>query len=120
MDEHRTQRIAEAVKEELSEIISFETADPRLLPVEVTDVEVSPDGRHAHVKVSVEGGDREQSQSMAALDHAQGYLRHELATRLSLRRVPELHFERDKNPDADNRIDFLLKRAKKTRGKTEN
>jgi ribosome-binding factor A len=57
---------------------------------------------------------------MAALEHARHYLRHELATRLSLRRVPELHFERDKNPDADTRIEFLLKTAKKSRGHAEN
>jgi ribosome-binding factor A len=47
-------------------------------------------------------------------------LRHELAARLSLRRVPELHFEREKNPDADTRIEVLLKRAKKSRSHAEN
>jgi ribosome-binding factor A len=38
-----------------------------------------------------------------------------LASRLSLRHVPELHFERDKNPDVESRIEFLLKRTKKLR-----
>ena len=113
-------RVAEAVREELSEIIGFETDDPRLLTVDVTEVHVSPDGRHASIRVALRGDDREQRESLAALEHAQGYLRHELATRLSLRRVPELHFERDKNPDVDNRIEFLLKRAKKSRGPVEN
>ena len=113
-------RVAEAVREELSEIIGFETDDPRLLTVDVTEVHVSPDGRHASIRVALRGDEREQRESLAALEHAQGYLRHELAARLSLRRVPELHFERDKNPDVDNRIEFLLKRAKKTRGPVEN
>jgi ribosome-binding factor A len=120
MDERRTIRISEAVKEELSEIIGFETADPRLLAVEVTDVHVSPDGRHANIVVAVRGTDREIKQSMAALDHAQGYLRHELASRLTLRSVPELRFLQDKNPDVESRIDFLLRRAKKSRRSTEN
>jgi len=120
MDERRTLRVSEALREELSEIIGFETDDPRLLAVEVTEVHVSPDGRHATIRVALRGTDREQKDSLAALDHATGFLRHELASRLTLRHVPELHFERDKNPDVESRIDFLLKRAKKSRGRTEN
>jgi ribosome-binding factor A len=117
MDERRALRVSEAVREELSEIIGFETDDPRLLAVEVTDVHVSPDGRHANVRVATRGTEKEQAQSMAALEHAESYLRQELATRLSLRRVPELHFGRDKTPDVDSRIDFLIKRAKKSQGR---
>ena len=119
MDERRTLRVSEAVREELVEIVGFETADPRLLAVEVTEVHVSPDGRHANVRVAIRGTEREQKQSLEALEHARHYLRHELASRLSLRHVPELHFEVDRNPDADSRVDILLKRAKKTRGKAE-
>ena len=120
MDERRTQRISVAVQEELTEIVGFELDDPRLFEVTVTEAHVSPDGRYAHVKVALGGDERQQRDSLAALDHARHYLRHELATRLSLRHVPELHFEQDRNPDADTRIDILLKRAKKSRGKTEN
>src|SRR5204863_5735918 len=92
MHEHRTLRVAEAVREELSEIIGFETEDTRLLAIEVLEAHVSPDGRHATVRVAVRGTGREQKESMAALEHARHYLRHELAIRLSLRHVPELHF----------------------------
>jgi ribosome-binding factor A len=120
MDERRTIRVSEAVREELTEIIGFETEDPRLLAVEVIEAHVSPDGRHATVRVAARGSEKEQKESMAALEHARHYLRHELAQRLSLRRVPELHFHQDKNPDVESRIDFLLKRAKKSRGRTEN
>jgi ribosome-binding factor A len=120
MDERRTLRVSEAVREELAEIIAFEMQDPRVLDVDVTEVHVSPDGRHAHVRVAVRGDERKQNESLAALDHARHYLRHELGIRLTLRHVPELHFERDRNPDADSRIDFLIKRAKKSHGRTEN
>ena len=120
MDERRTLRVSEAVREELAEIIGFETEDPRLLAVEVIEAHVSSDGRYAGVRVTVRGSEREQKQSMEALEHAKGFLRHELASRLSLRHVPELHFERDRNPDVESRIDFLLKRAKKSRGRSEN
>jgi ribosome-binding factor A len=117
MDERRTLRVSEAVREELSEIIGFEMEDPRVLDVEVTEVSVSPDSRHATVKVGCRGGERRQTQAIAALEHAAGYLRRELASRLMLRHVPELHFDLDKNPDVESRVDFLLRRTKKTRGR---
>src|SRR5450432_175041 len=120
MDERRTLRVSEAVREELAEIIGFELEDPKLLAVDVTEVHVSPDSRHASVKVAVRGTEREQAQALAALEHAQAFLRRQLASRLQLRRVPELHFDRDKNPNVESRIDFLLKRVKKSRRLTEN
>jgi len=120
MDERRVLRVSEAIREELGAIIGFESDDPRLLAVEVIEVHVSVDGRHATVRVAVRGTERDQHQSMLALDHARGYLRRELASRLTLHHVPELHFEQDRDPDVETRIDFLLKRAKKSRGRSEN
>jgi ribosome-binding factor A len=119
MDERRALRVSEAVREELAEIIGFETEDPRLLAVEVGEVHVSPDGRDATVTVAVRGDERDRQSSMAALEHARHFLRHELAGRLSLRHVPELHFHLGPDPDTPGRVETLLKRAKKTRGRDE-
>jgi len=120
MDERRSQRVSEAVREELAEMIGFEMDDPRLRSVDVSQVEVSPDGRYARVKVIAAGDETDQRAALAALDHARHYLRHELASRLTLRKVPELHFQVDRWAEADSRIEILLKRAKKTRARTEN
>jgi len=120
MDVRRILRVSEAVKEELAEIIGFEMEDPRLLEVEVTDVQVSSDSRHAAIKVSLRGDAKRQKHALDALEHASGFLRRELALRLQLRQAPELHFEQDKNPDAESRVDFLLRRARKSRGRNEN
>ncbi len=119
MDERRTLRVSETVREELAELIGFELDDPRLLDVTVTEVHVSPDGRYAHVKVALGGDEPQQKESLAALEHARHYLRHELSSRLNLRHVPELHFERDRYPDVDRRVEILLKRAKKSPGPAE-
>ena len=100
--------------------ISSRRRSELITPSSQTQADVSPDSRYAHVKVALGGDERQQKASLAALEHARHYLRHELATRLSLRHVPELHFEVDRNADADNRVDILLKRAKKSRGKAEN
>ncbi len=115
MEEHRARRISEAVKEELSELIGFEMEDPRLSSVNVTSADVSSDMRTAHVKVAIESG--QEKKALEALEHAKGFLKHELAARLNLRRVPDLHFSADTHPDAESRIDFLLRRAKRTRAR---
>lgn len=121
MDDHRVHRVSEALKEELSEIVGFEMDDPRLLAVAVTDVLLSPDGKHAHIRFATSGNDeKELAKAQAALDHARNYLRRELARRLNLRRVPELHFTADRWAEAVDRVEFLLKRAKKKRGPIEN
>lgn len=120
MDERRSQRVSEVLREELAEIIGFEMDDPRLVPVSVSDVHVSPDARHARVKVAVPGGEGEHKEALAALEHARHYLRRELASRLTLRITPELHFEIDRWAEGSGRVDILLKRAKKTRRRTEN
>ena len=120
MDEHRARRVSEAVREELSEIVGFELGDPRLEQVDVTDVLVTPDLRNAQVKVALLGTEVKQIKALQALDHARHYLRAELARRLSLRRVPELHFSADAAAGAENRVETLLRRARNTRGRSEN
>ncbi|MDQ2899124.1 MAG: 30S ribosome-binding factor RbfA, partial [Acidobacteriota bacterium] len=87
MDERRAAKVSEAVREELSEIIGFELNDPRIASVDINAVQVSADMRHARIKVGIRGDDKEQKEALAALDHASGYLRHELATRLDLRKT---------------------------------
>jgi ribosome-binding factor A len=119
MDERRIRRVSEAVREELIELIGFEMSDPRLLAVEVSHVNVSPDGRHAHILVELRGDERTRREAMAGLEHAKHYVRHELARRLSLRRVPELHFEAGAPAGAEERIEILLNRARKSRGQDE-
>ena len=120
MDERRALRVSEAVREELSEIIGFEMDDPRLAVVDVTEVHLAPGSGHAHVRVGLSGDPQEQQKALAALDHARHYLRHELARRLNMRNVPELHFEPDPWRETTSRVELLLKRAKKRRASSEN
>jgi ribosome-binding factor A len=120
MDQHRAERVSETVREELAEIVGFELEDPRLAIVDVTGVRVAPDLRHAHVAVLLHGDEREQKAALSALDHARHYLRNELARRLNLRKIPELHFEPSSGLDAAERVELLLKRAKKMRRSVEN
>jgi ribosome-binding factor A len=112
--QHRTQRISEALREELTEMIGYELSDPRVASATVTGIEVSPDKRHALVRIRVEDG-ADAQQALAALEHAATFLRREVARRLELFRVPELHFEADIATELGGRMDQLLKRIKKGR-----
>ncbi|HTW66240.1 MAG TPA: 30S ribosome-binding factor RbfA [Bryobacteraceae bacterium] len=112
--QHRTERISEALREELTELIGYELSDPRINSATVTSVEVSPDKRHAFVRIGVpEGSDTQKA--LAALEHARQFLRHQLAARLELFRIPELHFEADVATELGGRMDYLLRRMKKGR-----
>jgi len=112
--QHRTQRISEALREELTEMIGYELSDPRVSSATVTGIEVSPDKRHALVRIRVDDG-QDAKQAIAALEHAATFLRREVARRLELFRVPELHFEADIATELGGRMENLLKRIKKGR-----
>lgn len=98
-------------------MVGFEMADPRIRAIEISAVEVSHDGQHAYTRVVCPGDPKERKQALQALEKAAGFLRHELAARLDLRHMPELHFETEKFPDAVQRVDLLLKRARKSRSR---
>jgi len=115
MDQRRVARVAEAIREELSQIIGFEMKDPRLTGVTVAEVRVTPDGREAHVRVALYGDEESQKTAMAGLQHAKGHLRHEVGSRMELRHVPELFFETDTGTEASTRVEELLRRVRKNR-----
>ena len=119
MDPHRPQRVSEAIREELSEIIGYEMSDPRIAMVDVTEVLMSPDRRQARVRLHLGGDEKSRSESLLALEGARQFLRRELAFRLRLYRIPELHFEADLDAKSAGRLEYLLKRARKGRPKPE-
>ena len=92
MDQHRAERVSEMVREELAQVVGFEMDDPRLAIVDL---------KNAQVNVVLNGDEREQKAALAALDHARHYLRQELARRLNLRKIPELHFTPSPGPEVD-------------------
>ena len=112
--DHRTERISEALREELAELIEYEMADPRVGSAVVTDVHISPDKRHALVRVGVHTAG-ESAGAILALDTAKSFLKRELSKRLQMYRIPELHFEADALAEAGDRMEQLLKRIKKGR-----
>jgi ribosome-binding factor A len=107
----RSRRIAGQVQRELSDIIRLELKDPRVGMITLTDVEVTPDNAHARVYFTLLGEAFRIDEAAAGLQHAAGYLRSQLAHRLKLRIVPQLHFEYDASVERGMRVSQLIDAA---------
>ena len=105
---HRQEKLGELMTADLSELIRTRLKDPRVGFASITRVEVSGDLRHAKVFVSVMGTPEEQKETMNGLRNASGFLRHELASRLTLRYMPELSFKLDTSIEEGARILSLI------------
>jgi ribosome-binding factor A len=104
----RPERLAEVLREEITEIVGYELDDPRLLSVTVTEVVVAPSLRDAKVFVLVEGDEREIGEALKALQHAAPFVKQQVALNLNLRFAPHLHFVRDTVEEKASRIAELL------------
>ena len=117
MDPHRTERLAETLREELDEIINYELADPRIAGASVTEVLLAPDRRHAEVRLAFAAGAESATGAIRALDHAKSHIRGLLAARLGLHRLPDLRFVSDVSLQSPARLKSLLHRIRKGRPK---
>ncbi len=104
----RPERFAEALKEEIAEVVGFELDDPRLETTTVTEVVVSEDLRDAKVFVLVHGSDEDINKALKALGSASTFVRQQVAMNLSLRYAPHLHFVRDTAEENASRINAIL------------
>lgn len=112
---YRPERLSEAIKKEISDIIRNEIKDPRIGFASVTSVEVSNDLRHAKIFVSVFGPDEEKKATLKALERAKGFIRSELGQRIRLRYTPELVFYLDSSIGHGARVMELLRTVQNER-----
>lgn len=108
MTTRRQRRVAELIHRELGRLLMREVRDPRLSDVTITEVRITPDLLLARVYFSVLGDKETEEKALVALERAGGYLRTQLAERVSLRFVPELNFMLDKSAEYGRRIEELL------------
>lgn len=111
----RQQRLAGLLFEELSILIASEVKDPRVSMAQVTHVDVSKDLRNVRVFVSHDDAEVSEEQILKGLKRATPFLRREIATRCTMRAVPELMFSYDDTPRKASRIDELLRRIQDER-----
>lgn len=104
----RAQRVADRIREELSEMLVFDISDPRLAGVSITGVTVDRELSYAEIYYSSLEGSQRADEILNGFKHASGYLRRELAQRVNLRSFPHLRFHWDPTFEKAERIDRLI------------
>ena len=119
MPGERLEKIAEAIKQEVAQILQRELKDPRVGFVTVTRVSITPDLSHAHVYFSLLDGHGSAADTEVGLKSAQGFIRKLLGERLRIRVTPEVSFRLDPSVAETVRISKLLGDLKKERESKE-
>ena len=106
----RTERVAEQLRQEISQMMLIDMKDPRVRMASISAVTVAPDMRSARVMVSAVGDERERHAVVSALRHAEGFLRGQLGERLeNLKTPPRLRFELDESIAYSVHISSMLR-----------
>ncbi len=105
---HRVERIAQQVREEVSQMLATEVRDPGVGLVTVTRAKVTADLSLARIYWTILGDAAERKKTAKALERATPFIRHLLAERLSLRRAPEVKFQFDESVAAQDRIEQII------------
>jgi ribosome-binding factor A len=108
MSKIRQKRTAEHIRLILSTLLQREIRDPRLQDITITGVEIDRELQYADVYVNALGDDTRQDEVMDALRGASGFIRRELASALTLRTTPNLHFHWDPSMAHAEHISQLL------------
>jgi len=113
--EVRLQKIADRIRQELSNMLIRELNDPRLKLVSVTDVKVDREFTFADIFVSAIEGAQRSAEILDGLESASGFIRRTLAGRVELRVFPQLRFHWDPTPENADRIERVLAELRKKR-----
>ena len=112
MSSNRPERVAEAIRDELSRLIARDVRDPAVGFITLTSVKVAPDLQLARVYYTSMGDAKALRETARALERAMPFLRRQIAQRLRLRRVPELQFFYDESVAQHDRIEQILQDLK--------
>ena len=104
----RSKRVAAQIQRELAQLIQLEIKDPRVGMVTISAVDLSSDLSYAKVYITVLGSDHTPEEAVEALNHAAGFLRHELGRRVVLRIVPHLTFIYDESVERGASLSALI------------
>ncbi len=108
----RSDRVAERIKIEVSDILRREVDDPRIGFITITSVKVSDDLKTARVYFSVLGSEEEKKGAIEGIMSARNFIKIKLCSRLKLRLMPEVYFEFDTVLEKANRLWSLMNNAK--------
>jgi ribosome-binding factor A len=107
---NRSQRMAEQIRRELAEIVRNELKDPRMGLCSFTAVKLSRDLSNAVVFCSVLDRDLCE-ETVETLNHAAGFIRSQIASRIRARTVPVLKFVNDDSVERGAAMEELINKA---------
>ncbi|MCL2306845.1 MAG: 30S ribosome-binding factor RbfA [Proteobacteria bacterium] len=107
----RHHRIGDQIQRELAELLREQIKDPRIGLVTITAVDVSNDLSHAKVYFTNMGDVSGAENAEQALARTAGFLRSEIAHRLSSFTVPQLHFIYDRSTERGMEMSRLIDEA---------
>ena len=109
MKRNRAQIVGDEMQKVLSNIINNDVKDPRIpLLTSIVEVRMSSDLTHATCYVSVFGDDKAKADALAAIKHANGFIRREMCKYINLRVAPELHFVLDNTLEEASKLYELI------------
>ncbi|MCM8765460.1 MAG: 30S ribosome-binding factor RbfA [Candidatus Omnitrophica bacterium] len=104
----RAQKVAQAFKKEVSQIVHNELRDPGLGFITITHVEMTDDLRFARIYYSILGSEKDKEETAQALRRGERFIRKLLAQRIRLRFVPEIRFIPDSSGEYSIHIQEIL------------
>ena len=104
----RVGRTSEDLKRELTDIIRY-VKDPRVSSIlTIIKVELSNDLSHCKVYISSLEGMEKAKEAAKGLNNANGFIKHEVNSRIKLRRIPDFHFIADDSTEYSAGIAKIL------------
>ncbi len=119
MSTQRSERVQEAIRQEVSRIVQLEMKDPRLGFITITKVELTKDLRYARVYFSVLGENKDKHLTLKGLNSAKGYIKGLLSDRIKLQFMPEISFTIDQSIEHTKHIHDILEKLKKEKEKND-
>lgn len=116
---HRLDKVASLLKEELSLIFLHRIQNSDVGLITVTNVKVSPDLQHTKIYLSVYDKSK-RDEVLEKVNNLKKMIRSELASKVQLRYIPELHFFIDDTLDYVEKIEGLFKQIHSSDGKEKN
>ena len=112
MSSNRPDRVGEAIRVELSQLLAKDVHDPGIGFITLTKVSVTPDLQLARIYYTTLGDEKAQKETGKALHRASPFLRRQIAQRVRLRRVPEIEFFYDQSVANQDRVERILQDLK--------
>ncbi len=107
----RSLRVADQIQRELADILRTELKDPRVAMITLTGVDVTADYAHAKVFYTLLGDAEKRAETEVGLKQAGGFLRSQLARRIKLHSIPQLHFIYDASVERGFELSRLIDEA---------